>query len=262
MIIKEKTSAQKKKERTSFAIVITLLVTVCWLCHKPLAKVAQIGLWGNEASYQIAKMKHEDVNEYLFHRNNAIFLAKMHPEDKKSAIIEMDRAIETVPSSTDENNIDKLYLDRAHINYYLGNYEESLSDYMKAKDSITLLDYLPIGLMFANRGNFQHANYYCNKILNMDVNAFSGYACLSFMYEKADMPQAALKVWDYFIASGTNKAKAYVAKAYVKKRMGDNDGFEHEIANAKKINRAVDDSDYIEEALHPKMLNLNTTKIK
>lgn len=262
MIIKEKNSVQKKQEKKIIMVSIFFLSIIVWLCTEPINKIAQFGFWENSVKHLIAKIHHEDTNEYLFHRNNAIYLAKMYPDNKKAAIVEMDKAIATAPSIASESDVEKLYLDRAQINYFLGNYEQSLSDYMRAKDYISFTDYLPVALMFANRGNYKHAQYYCGKILNLDINAFSGFICTSYLYEKAGLPEASLKIWDFVITSEKYKAKAHVAKAYIKKRMGDEAGYEQEIANAKKINRAVDISDYVNNALHPKVLLLNPTKIK
>ena len=82
------------KNRKDDIKVLCLLIMgfffVAWLCSPPGNKFAQLCFYGNNTQYFIAKMtnKKEDLEAWKFHRNNAIYLAKM--ERKRSALNEID----------------------------------------------------------------------------------------------------------------------------------------------------------------------------
>lgn len=246
----------KKDDIKLLAWIIGAFLMLVWFCTPPGNKVLQICFWGNNTQMLISKLKHEDTTEYIFHRNNAVYLAKMYPDDNKRAIKEMDKAIALLPAFATEAQLQELYKERAQIHLFLGNYQKALSDYMNAGE-LGFNDYLKVAMLYRVSGNYRMALSYCNAILNVDASAFAGYACLADVYDKAGRTDTAIRVWDLAIDRKNNNPKAYMHRALLKKKTGDADGYNADKAIAKQYSPNINEKEsIINDTLHPKILTL------
>lgn len=251
----------KKQNRKDDLVLLTwvavILLLVVWFIVPPRNKFAQLGFWGNNTKFFFAKMIGTSAStEYIFHRNNAIYLARMNPK-KMIALKEMDKAVQTLPSYASDKELRSLYKDRAEIKLFLGDYKGALNDFVNS-DMITFNDSLKVAMLFKLAGNYKAALSYCNNILSKDVKAYAGFACLADIYNSANRPDVALKVWDLAIDRNKNNPRAYADRALIKKAMGDMEGYNNDIKIAKEYSPALNIEDsIIEDALHPKMLILD-----
>ena len=250
---KEKTKKIDIKILTSAILVFVVLV---WLFTPPGNKFLQVCFWGNNTRMILSKIKREDNTEYLFHRNNAIYLAKMYPKGNKKAIEEMNMAIAMLPAYAPEAELKRLYAERAQINMYLGNYKQALSDYMNSGE-IKFEDYIKVALLYRVVGNNKEALSYCNQILNTDITAFAGYACLADLYDNMGRTDMAVKVWTVAIERKRNP-KSYLARAKYRKKLGDEAGAKKDINSAKELAPSINTKDsYIDEILNPRILTIS-----
>ena len=248
----------RKNDAKIIAWIIIGFLFVAWLCTPPGNKFLQVCFWGNNTKLFIAKLTNKDAaTEYIFHRNNAIYLAKMYPNDKKKALIEIDRAIRTIPTYAPEADLYALYKDRAYINLFLGNYRASLSDFINSKN-ITFNDNLTVAMLFKEVGNYKEAQKYCNEILNYDSTAYAGFACLADLYTNVGKPEVAIRIWDLAIDRRPNNPRAYADRANIKKSIGDFAGYESDLKKAKEYSPTINLTESITyDALHPKVLILS-----
>ena len=131
------TNFNKKNRNDDIKLLTGIVVTflfVVWLCTPPGNKFAQICFYGNNTQFLIAKMTKpkSDLNEWIFHRNNAIYLTQM--ERKSASLREMDNAIKTLPSYASESELIKLYSDRANLRMFWGEYKAALDDFLRIND--------------------------------------------------------------------------------------------------------------------------------
>lgn len=248
---------QSRKDDTKLLIwVIVIFLLVGWFCTPPGNKFLQLCFWGNNTKFFISRITGNSKDtEYIFHRNNAIYLAKMYPK-RKTALVEMDKSIKTLPNFASEAELKGLYKDRAEIKLFLGDYKGALNDFINS-DMITFNDSLKVAMLFKLSGNYREALSHCNNILNKDSSAYAGFACIAEIYNSVDRPDVALRVWDLAIDRNKNNPRAYVDRAMVKKAMGDLEGYNKDIKTAKEYLPSIDtESSIIDETLHPKMLTL------
>ena len=255
MINNFKTTTRKDDIRL-ITWIVAIFLFVTWLCTPPGNKFLQVCFWGNNTKLFISKIFHDsNSTEYLFHRNNAVYLAKMY-KDKKTALKEMDRAIQTLPTYAQESELQSLYRDRAIIRMSACDYSGALSDFMNSGD-ISFTDNLKVALLYKLAGNYKEAMSYCNRIIELDSTAYSGYACIADLYTSLGKHNSALKVWNLAIDRRKNNARAYVDRAKVKKLLGDLEGYEEDIKIAKEYLPSIDiEESLIEETLHPRILTL------
>ncbi len=255
MILKIRRTSKKDDIRFFTSIIFAFLFLV-WLCTPPGNKFMQLCLWGNHTKYFIAKyIQHSDINEYIFHRNNAIYLARMY-KDKKKALQEIDNAIKTVPAFASDKELKTLYKERAQIRLMAKDYNGALNDYINS-GQININDCLTVAMLFKLVGNYREAMSYCNEILEKDNLAFAGYACLSDLYDSYGRPDYALKVWDLAIDRKTSNARFYAERAKIKKKMGDIEGYNADVKIAKEYSPTIDiDESIIDQVLSPKILSL------
>lgn len=255
MITNFNKTTRKDDARLLVGIIIAFLF-VAWLCTPPGNKFLQVCFWGNNTKMLISKISHNsDDSEFIFHRNNAIYLAKMYP-DKKRALKEMNRAIETLPSFAPDSELKTLYKERGAIRVMDGDYKGALSDYINSED-IQFNDYLRVALLFREVGNYREAMKYCNSILETDNTAYAGYACLSELYTSLGRSDIAVNIWNLAIDRKPNNPRAYVDRAKARKQIGDIVGYDEDIAKAKEYSPNINlDDSIIEDTLHPKILNL------
>lgn len=251
----------KKQSRKDDVILLSWIVLifliVAWFLTPPGNKFTQLCFWGNNTKFFFAKIIGTSAStEYIFHRNNAVYLAKMYPK-KKTALKEMDKAIKSLPGYASDSELKSLYKDRAEIKLFLGDHKGALNDYINS-DMITFNDSLKVAMLFKMAGNYKEALSYCNDILNKDNSAYAGFACIADIYNSVGRPDVALKVWDLAIDRNKNNPRAYVDRALVKKSMGDLEGYNSDVKIAREYSPAIDlESSIIEDSLHPKILTLS-----
>lgn len=259
MITNFKKQTRLDDTKVLIGVFIAFLILVFFLAP-PRDKLSQLCFWANNTKFFIAKtLGNSKATEYIFHRNNAIYLAKMYP-NKNSAVKEMDKAIKALPKAASDNELRMLYKDRAEIKLFIGDYKGALNDYINS-DMITFNDSLKVALLFKVAGNYKEALSYCNNMLNKDNSAYAGFACIADIYNTVNRPDVALKVWDLAIDRNKNNPRAYVDRAMLKKSMGDMAGYNSDIKIAKEYSPTIDtEASIIEDALHPKMLTLEIRK--
>ena len=102
----------KKDDMKLLLWIIAGFLFAAWLCTPPGNKFLQMAFWGNNTKFLIAKLTNNYAStEYIFHRNNAVYLAKMY-QKKDKALKEMNKAIETLPSFASETELNTLYKER------------------------------------------------------------------------------------------------------------------------------------------------------
>lgn len=248
---------QSRKDDIKLLIkVILLFVFIAWLCTPPGNKFLQVCFWGNNAQYMYAKyIKKDDTNAYLYHRNNAVYLAKM--DFKLRAYDEINKAIAIFPSYLGDNKLEKLYKDKGMIYLYFGDYKEALSSFVKTKP-VTILDFLRMAMLFKTNGNYKLALNNCNEILVTDFNAYAGYACAAEVYAAANKVDVSIRLYDLLISKSPNRAKYYADRANYKKLIYDIDGYNEDMAKAKELSSYTNfESSITRDILKPKKLDLS-----
>lgn len=253
------TNFQKPNRKDDVMLLVCVVLgflLLAWFCIPPGNKFVQLCFWGNNTKFFFSKIINgSKTSEYLFHRNNAIYLAKMYP-DRKTALKEMDKAIATLPSYASNEELKMLYKDRAEIKLFLGDHKGALSDYVNS-GSINFNDSFKVAMLFRSIGNYREAMSYCNAILNQDPTAYAGFACMSNIYISVGRPDVALNVWNLAIDRNKNNSRAYADRALVRKSMGDLTGYNEDVKIAKQYSPGINiEASIVEEALHPKILTL------
>ena len=241
-------------------IIVTLIVTLIffiWIFMPPLNKILQIMSWGNNIYYYFAKtFNASSVQEYIYHKNNAIYLAKMYPEGSSKALAEINKAIDTAPKYIPKAEMDTLYTDRAKIKLFAGDKKGALSDFMKS-EQIDFVDKLPVAILLAENKRYRSAMNLCNEILEAESNAFSGYACLAEVYNQIGKTGEAINIYDMVLDRKKNVYWAYIERGKLKLKLNDNASAEKDFAKAKEYApRISKDDSYFAEALSPKYVVL------
>ena len=246
----------RKNDIKILSMIILGFCFVAWLCSPPGNKVAQLCFYGNNTRFIIAKLtkSSQDLNEWIFHRNNAIYLTRM--ERKSASLIEMDKSIMTAPNYMSDKELAKLYSERGEIRLFWGEYKPALDDYLRLQDP-GLLDCFKIALLYKQIGNNRYALSYCNRIVNIDPNAYIGYACIADIYAGAGYYSTSVKIYDLLIDRAKNRAQYYVDRAAYKKKCGDIEGYNEDIKKAKELSPMLNtEFSIIEDTLNPKQLTL------
>lgn len=245
----------KKDDAKLLCLIIIGIVFVVWLCTPPGNKFAQIGFYGSKLHYSIAKLTKtsEELDEWKFHRNNAVYLARMN---NKMALKEMDKAVQTYPSSLSDSGLAYLYGERAQIRMFYGEHKGALDDYLRLPDP-SITDKFKIALLYKQNGNNAKALTYCNSIVSTDSTAYIGYACLADVYAGVNRYDVSIRVYDLLIDKTSNRAKYYADRAVYKKLAGDIDGYNTDMNKAKELSPSIEENNsLIEDTLRPKSLQL------
>ena len=247
----------RKDDVKILSIIIFCFIAVVWLCTPPGNKFAQICFYGNNTQHFVAKMtkSKEELDEWKFHRNNAVYLAQM--ERKNSSLESMDKAIKTLPSYMSEGEVAQLYYDRANLRLYWGDYKGALDDYLKVTYP-GLLDKFKIALLYKKAGNNKYALSYCNSILDTDPQAYVGYACMADVYAGAGKYNTSIKIYDLLIDRTHERARYYADRAVYKKKAGDISGYKADLNKARSLTPKIEeDISIMKDTLHPKKLNID-----
>ena len=260
-MIRNFNAKERRNDTIILSIIIMAFIFLVWVCTPPGNKFIQLAFWGSNTRLLWAKLTdNAAATEWMFHRNNAVYLAKM--KNKDGALLEMDRAIKTFPSYQSDAQLKGLYRDRAVIRMYYGDYKGALDDYLKS-GSDEFMDRLRIALLFKEVGNYKGALSYCNSIIAVDSTAYAGFACLASVYEEVGRYKVSVRVYDLLISRSPNKAKYYADRAMYKKKAGDIAGYDADMAKAKELSSVVD-TEYclIEDTLNPKIVQLTAMPIR
>lgn len=247
---------KKEDDKKILAISILLIFFVVWLCTPPGNKIAQLCFFGSHTQYFIAKfIKRSDIDEWKFHRNNAVYLARM--EQQKSSLREMDKAIKTIPAFASDRELNSLYKDRAKLRLYWGDLKGALDDYLRLP-TLDLKDRLTIALLYKSQGKNKYAISYCNSILNTTPTAYAGYACVADVYASVGKFDTSVRIFDLLIDKSPNNPRYYLDRAEYKKLCGDELGANADIDKAKEISPyAESKTTLIHDTLYPKHLDLS-----
>ncbi len=250
----------RKDDIKALLLLIVCFIFVVWLFTPPGNKFAQLALYGNNTQFLIAKLtkSNEELNEWRYHHNNAVYYVRMN--NKEKALAEINNAISSFPAYLPESKLLNLYLVRAKMRLYYKDYNGALSDYMQLK-SLSMLDKFRVALLFKQVGNKRYALSYCTEILNIDSTAYIGYACLADIYASAGKYDVAVRVYDLLLDRSKNRAKYYVDRAEYKKLCCDIDGYNADIEKAKSMSSSLDTPFMIiNDTLNPKVLHLDVLK--
>ncbi len=255
----------KKDDIKLLVLIIAGFLFAAWLCTPPGNKFLQMSFWGNNTKFLIAKLTNNySSTEYIFHRNNAVYLAKMY-KNKDKALTEMNKAIETLPSFATDGELNTLYKERAYIRLMAKDYKGALNDFVNGgvkSGNLSFNENLTVAMLFKEAGNYKEAMSFCNNILNIDNTAYAGYACLADLYNSIGRYDISVRVWDLAIDRKRNNARAYADRALVKKKMGDITGYNNDVKTAKEYLPTINLEDsIIEETLNPKILMLSIRKV-
>ena len=261
MIINNKSSKINRKDDSKIiSTIVMVFLFVVWLCTPPGNKFAQLCFYGHKTQFFIAKLTKpkEELNEWLFHRNNAIYLALM--ENKKLCLREIDKAIMIFPSYKTNAELNNLYYDRAQLRLYFKEYEGALEDFLRTKEH-GFIDKFKIALLLMQKGSNKMALSYCNDIINIDATAYSGYVCLAEVYAGVGKYKTSVKAFDLLIDRVPNRARYYADRAYYKKMSGDLDGYTKDLATAKNLDPNIsENSSLIENTLNTRKISLTIQK--
>ena len=247
----------RKDDIRLICIILAIFLFGLWLSSPPGNKFAQVCFYNNNIQFLVAKMTKDknEINEWLFHRNNAIYLARM--ERKNASLKEMDLAIKTAPHYLTDSQISSLYADRAQLRLFFNDYKGSLDDFLKVKDP-GILERFKIALLFKEVGNNKEALTYCNSVINSDPSAYIGYACIADVYAGVGRYETSVRVYDLLIDRAKNRAKYYADRALYKRKCGDADGYAADMAKAKELSPMVDvESSVIQDTIKPKHLTMS-----
>lgn len=241
---------EKKKNKKKILLIILAVVIVLYIVIPPFNKIAQLEYLYYNMQYT---MGNQETEAYIFHRNNAVYLAKMNRS--KDAIREMDKAIESLPANASETLLYKLYKDRGEIKLYFKDYKGALNDILRVPDH-NMNDYLVIAMLLKEINKKKLAVSYCNKILDIDLNAYAGYACIADIYASAGKYEAAVMMYDLLIDRAP-RAKYYADRSMYKSKLGDKVGAKEDYDRSKELSSFVNYGESITyNATHPKQLNL------
>ncbi len=242
-----------KKNNINNILIAMLCVSVfiIYLILPPRDKVAQIGYSFNNLKYYLGGQ--DNTEAYKFYRNNAVYLAKMNR--CKDAIKEMDKSIASVPENVADHIIDGLYKDRAEIEIFQNDYRNALNDFLRASN-LGINDYLKVAMLLKENGKYKTAVSYCNKIIDIDIKAYAGYACLADIYANLGKYEAAVAIFDLLIDRSA-KGRYYADRAIYKQMLGDRDGYNSDMDKAKELSPVLDiGSSITYDVIHPKKLML------
>lgn len=246
-------------DKKSMFFLIAIAILCVWFLSAPAKRLAELGMLNNQVRFRYAQLTHQKFpEEYVFHRNNAVFLVQMNnPIRTKHAIMEMDKSISTVPDYVPSNIVQGLYKDRAYIKLFAGDKKGALDDLLLSGD-LNINDNLKVASLLTEREVYGLAKKHCHNILKENDTAISGYICLSYVYEKSGRPQSALRIYNYAIdKKRPNNPKLYVERALLKQRINDFNGYNEDIAIAKNLSPSIDTKlSMMEDAIHPMSVNL------
>lgn len=255
-MIKNLNKKNRKDDIILLSILIFAFLFALWLCTPPGNKFAQICFYGNHMQYFVAKVtkSNDDLNEWKFYYNNAVYLAQM--EMYKDAVKEINKCIQKAPGYLSEAELNRLYLTSAKIKMYAQDFSAALDDYLKCT-SLEYMDKFRVALLYRRLGNSKYALVYCNDIGAVDSKAYAAYVCVADIYAGINRYDIATKVFDVLIDRSPNRARYYADRAVYKKLDNDFIGYEEDMKKARDLDPDVkEESTLIKDTLYPKGVDL------
>ena len=245
----------RKDDITFLTRVILIFLFIVWLCTPPGNKFIQLCFWGNNTRLAIAKVTNNaETTEWLFHRNNAVYLMQM--DNKKSALREINTAIRIVPTYISEDKVEQLYKDKALISIYFKEHKEALSEYVKLNKT-DIYDDLRIAMLYKKNGHLKTAMSYCNDLLSKNSSMYAGYACAADVYGAAGRYDVSVRLLDMLVDKHPNRGSYYMERAYYKKAMGDLPAYNDDVGKAIELGVKTDKFElFTESLLNPKQIKL------
>ena len=244
-----------KNEEKKILWFILIVLLVVYLVLPPYNKIAQFGYICNSIKLCFNA---KEVDEYIFHRNNAVYLVKM--DNPKAAIREIDKAIAKLPSTAPDETLYKLLYESANIKMLLNDYKGALDDLMKIPTH-NISECLTVAMLLKELNNRKLAVTYCNKIIDIDIKAYAGYACIADVYGSVAKYDASVMIYDLLIDRSPNKAKYYADRAMYKEKAGDMKGAKQDMDKARELSPILDTKSSITyDAIHPKKVNFEIYK--
>jgi len=250
----------REKDIKILVLVIFLFLFLIWLLSPPGNKFAQICYYNNKTQFFIATLTKpkEDLNEWVFHRNNAYYLTLM--ENKKLTMKEIELAIKTAPNYLSEKEFDQLYSDCGQMLTFFGEHKKALNYYLKIKNP-NMFDNFKMALLYKEVGNFKCALDYCKKLFNNDDRAYIAYACYGDVYAHAGKANISVKIFDLLIDKVKNNPIYYFDRANYKKASGDISGYYSDMDKVKELGGFKEiRSTLVENTLNPKKVSLTALK--
>ena len=247
------------KNRYGFALVTIFMIWLFWPHNNSFIRLSY---WSYNLFYNATKVLHIPFStETMYHRNNAIYLARINKNNSEKSLNEIQRAVDLAAAKESTGELEYLYKERAILKLYYGDKDGALEDYEKAVGVINEpMDNMRLAILLTDNHKYKDAVMQCKRILwRGTVPPPFGYVCLAYVYEKSGSPDAALSVYDWAIDRGRQEAYLYIERANLKKRMGDDEAYIQDINNAKKIDPDIKIKD---DSFTEKALNLKNIPIK
>ena len=242
----------KKNQKINAIISVIIIVVVFWLLTPPVNKFVQLCYWGSNVYMTVSKIfGNENSKEYVFRRNNAVYLAKMN--DMKASIVEINKAIDLVPNYASSNEMDEFFKDRARIYLIAKRYDDALSDYTRCAN-LDIFDSVRVAMLFKKKGNLKYAGKYCNNVISENPDLYLGYACLADVYSAANRDDVSIRLMDLLLDKTSNRAQYYLDRAYYKYRVGDTAGAYQDELAAEKLSPNYKRVPIMEQVLDPKSI--------
>ena len=253
LLDKKEMVKDEKKNKVGFIIVAIFLA---WLIA-PFGgnKFIQLSYMSyNVVHFIMQKLNITKVPDYIYFRNKAVYLAKISPDKPERAYKELDKAIELL--SENENELDKIYRDKAQIRLFLGDKKGALED-LELINSPEAIDTYMMGLLYADKRNFEEADDYCRQTISKSYQTMIGYVCLANIQEKLGNINGAIGYYNLAIER-SNNPKAYVERANLKRKLQDINGAQQDLESAKELSPYVDENlSIVGDVINPKTLTLN-----
>jgi len=245
----------KKDDKKISIIVILVCILVSWLLTPPGNKFIQICFWGHNMQNFIAQtFDKERANTYKFHWKNAIYLVQL---DNRTALYEMNKAMQLAPNYLTDKQFDVLYRERAKMKTVFKDYKGAMDDYLLVKE-LNYDDTLRLANISKFLGKKGMAVSYCNTLFDYELGKEVACDCLAEIYADAGKFNTSIKIYDFLIDKKNDNADYYIKRAFYKKRNGDFIGGEADIKTAQNINPEVE----LEFAVLSDVLLLKNTKFK
>ena len=81
-MIRNFNAKERRNDTIILSIIIMAFIFLVWVCTPPGNKFIQLAFWGSNTRLLWAKLTdNAAATEWMFHRNNAVYLAKMKNKD-------------------------------------------------------------------------------------------------------------------------------------------------------------------------------------
>lgn len=226
----------RKDDIKLLLLIIFGFIFIVWCITPPGNKFLQVCFWGHQVQYAFNNLIDKETNnDYSFFWKNAIYLTKFND---KRALLEMDKAIKSLPTYFDNDKIQVMYKERAKMKCVFNDYKGALDDYLRVKN-LDSEDILRIAYLLQKQKKPSLAIACCNRLLSLELGRPQACACIADVYAKAGKYESSVKVMDYLITKDEPEAEYYVLRSKYKKQIGDTLGADLDLDKAKEMDFRV-----------------------